>query len=232
MSETPIRRSSRATAAAHPYWELETDAQGGTLAPREELPAADADYVETPRRAVAFVLDVLFVQVTATMTLQVLAFIAGMTVLKTLPGGVQDQVLQAWLGFLLPTLLVGLLQAIVHVYFWRVWRQTPAQHILGIYTVRAADGRRLSKRRATLRWLVTFMPAWLIAGSSNVAIWWAYAIFKGTTADQGTTQTTVNGLSITLPIVWWGILLISTLVARNGRGLHDRLSGAVVVQPR
>jgi hypothetical protein len=232
MSETPIRRSNRATAASHPDWELDLDIEGASLAPREELPAPDADYVALPRRAVAFVLDVLFVQITATMTLQVLAYLAGVTVLQTLPGGVQDKVFQSWLGFLAPTLLVGLLQMAVHVYFWRVWRQSPGQHVLGIYTVRAADGRRLSKRRAIVRWLTLLMPAWLIAGGSNLGVWYSFGIFSGKPADQSTTQTTVNGLAITLPVIWWGILLISAFVARNGRGLHDRLSGAVVVEPR
>jgi hypothetical protein len=230
MSETPIRRSSRATAAAHPDWDLDLEIEGGTLAPREQLPAQDAEYVETPRRAIAFVLDVLFVQMTATMLLQVMAFIAGMTVLQALPGGVQDKVFQSWIGFLVPTLLVGVFQAVVHVYFWRVWRQSPGQHLVGIYTVRADNGQRLSKRLAIVRWLVLLMPAWLVAGSSNLGVWYSFGVFKG--VDQSSAQTTANGLAITLPVIWWTILLITTLVARNGRGLHDRISRAVVVEPR
>lgn len=225
MSDSPNRRSSRATAAAHPDWELDLDIEGATLAPREDWPTPGVASVELPRRAIAFVLDVLFVQMTATMLLQVTAFIAGLTVLQSLPGGVKDQVVQSWLGFGVPTVIVGILFAAVHVYFWRVWRQSPGQHVLGIYTVRAADGARLSKRRAFVRWVLLLMPAWLIAGSSNFGVWYSFGIVKG--ADQ----TITTGLAITLPVVWWTVVLVTALVSRNGRGLHDRLSGAVVVQP-
>ena len=212
--------TNRATHA-DPDWYLDDDAPD-SLVPRADPPAHGVAYADIPRRAIAFVLDLIIVQIGSTMLLEVAAFITGSTILTST--GVTDKVLGAWFGFGLPTLLVALFELSIFVYFWRVYRASPGQIVMGLYTVRAADGDRLSKRRATLRWVFTFLPGLMIAASSNLGVVWGFAI--GRPSDQqGAT-----GFATSLPVIWFVVVLITILVNAQGRGLNDRLAGSVVVR--
>ena len=236
MSEA--QRSSFARPREHPVvresdqvshrvtWSADLDVGRGSLAPRAEDPATGIEYADFPRRAIAFVLDFVMVQTTATVVLQMTGFIAGITLLSQ--NGVTDNALSAWAGFFIPTVTVGLLQAFVYVFFLRGYRATPGQVILGINTVRGRDGDVLGRGKGFLRWLVTLAPAWAIAGSSNLGVWWS----AGIQHSQSISADAVNpsGLAITLPIIWFAVLFVSSLVDSRGRGLHDRLAGSVVVR--
>lgn len=232
MTERSTPRERRlAQESAHPgrpNWQADLDFGRGILAPKGEDPALGVAYVDLPRRAVAFFLDVLMTQITATLLLQVAGFVAGITLLQST--GVTDNALSAWLGFALPTIAVAVLQGAVQILFLRSYRATPGQLILGLHTLRAADGRPLGKGRALLRWLLTFMPAWAIAASSNIGIWWAAGVARSPAGQISSDAVVPSGLSITLPVIWFTIILISILLSERGQGIHDRLAGSVVVQ--
>ncbi|MEA2622395.1 MAG: hypothetical protein QOH61_1305 [Chloroflexota bacterium] len=218
------RGGTHRAGSPEPVWELGWDHGRWALAPSDDPPARGVAYAELPLRGIAFFIDILLVQLSATMILQVSAFVAGLTVLNTLPGGVRDQAIQSSLGFGVPTLVVGLLQALVFVYLWRVYRSSPGQLALGLFTVRARDGAPLSKRRALVRWLLLFLPAFIVAASSNVGIWYAYGI--GKVSDQ----TGATGLAVSLPVVWYTIVFLSIVLSRRGRSLIDRAAGSVVLR--
>lgn len=202
-------------------WFLD-DEEPYSLVPRADAPANGVAYADLPRRAVAFALDLVMVQVLTTMALELGAFVTGSTLLT--PTGVTDRVLGAWLGFGVPTLIVAVLEAVAFVYFWRVHRASPGQIVLGLFTVRNADGDRLSKRRGLLRWLLTFLPAFFIAASSNLGVVWGFAI------GQQSDQQGATGFALSLPLIWFLVVFISMLINPRGRGLNDRLAGSVVVR--
>jgi len=217
-SSHPIGESGR---HADPDWFLD-DEEPYSLVPRADLPAAGVEYADLPRRAIAFAVDLVIIQVITTMFLELGAFVTGSTLLTS--SGVTDRVLGAWLGFGVPTTIVAVVEASVFVYFWRVYRASPGQLVMGLFTVRNADGDRISKRRGVLRWLLTFLPAFIIAASSNLGVVWAFAL--GAQSDQqGAT-----GFALSLPLIWFVLVFITMLINPRGRGLNDRLAGSVVVR--
>lgn len=217
----PRRRFSSDTS--RPRWVLEPE-PGEVLAPREEGPAPGVEYPDLPVRSVAFVLDLLLIQSTGTVLLQPAAFLAGSVILNQ--SGIGDRVLQSWFGFFLPVVIVAVLQAVILAGFWRIYTASPGQLLTGLQTVRERDGSRMSWRAALVRWLVLFCPALLLTASTDIGIWWAYAVGNATQ----TLQSYVSGFAITLPVIWYVVLLISMIIDRRGRGLHDRLARSVVVR--
>jgi hypothetical protein len=204
-------------------WVLEPE-QPEVFAPSADGPAPGVEYPDFAIRSVAFVIDLLLIQSTGTVLLQPAGFIAGNVLLSN--SGPPDQVVGAWFGFLVPVVIVAIIQGLILAGFWRIYTASPGQLLLGLQTVRNADGRRLSRSAALARWLFLFFPALVLTASTDLGIWWAYALGA---ADQPA-QTTASGVAITLPVIWFLVLLISALVERHGRGLHDRLSRSVVVR--
>jgi uncharacterized RDD family membrane protein YckC len=204
-------------------WVLEPE-QPEVFAPSADAPAPGVEYPDFAIRSFAFVIDLLLIQATATALLQPAGFLAGKLLLSA--SGPPDQVVGSWLGFFLPVVIVGIVKALILAGFWRVYTASPGQMLTGLQTVRSADGRRLSRGAALVRWLLLFFPALLMAGQTDLGVWWSYALGAGNTDDQ----TTASGLALTLPVIWFLVLLVSALVQRQGRGLHDRLSGSVVVR--
>jgi hypothetical protein len=204
-------------------WELEPE-QPEVVAPSAEGPARGVEYPGFAIRGLAFAIDLLLIQSTGTALLQPAGFLAGKLLLTT--SGPPDQVAASWLGFFMPVVIVGILQALILVGFWRVYTASPGQMLLGLQTVRDADGRRLSRGAALVRWVVLFFPALMLTASTDIGIWWSYALGAGNQDDQ----TTASGISITLPVIWFLVLLISALIEREGRGLHDRAARSVVVR--
>lgn len=207
-------------------WTPDLDIGSGALLPKADDPVPGIRYADLPRRSVAFILDLMLVQTTATLVLQVTGFVAGLTLLNST--GVTDNALNAWLGFAVPTLVLGVVQASVIVFFLRTYAATPGQVILGINTLRASDGQRLGKRRALLRWLATLMPAWAIAASSNIGVWWAASIMRS--AQISSDAVFPSGFAIAVSAVWFVVLFVSMAIDARGRGLQDRLAGSIVVR--
>jgi uncharacterized RDD family membrane protein YckC len=108
--------------------------------------------------------------------------------------------------------LLGLLVAAVYfVLSWTRFGRTPGQRLLGIRVERAADGGRLTPIASVVRWLALVGATGLVAGLLQPV------------AGAGTWLAPL--------IVGWSlVLLLTTIVSRNGRGLHDGLAGSVVVR--
>jgi hypothetical protein len=84
----------------------------------------------------------------------------------------------------------------------------PGQRLFGIQVGLAADGRRLTTRQAVIRW----------AALGNVLV-----VISFTPALAN-----IAGL---LGIAWALVLLVSTAVDDEHRGIHDKIAGTAVVQP-
>jgi uncharacterized RDD family membrane protein YckC len=225
MTVSSERGSSRQPNAErdNPRWVLEPEPPE-VFAPSADGPAPGVEYPDFAIRSLAFVIDLLLIQSTGTLLLQPAGFLASKLLLST--SGPPDQVVGSWLGFFLPVVIVAIIQALILAGFWRAYTASPGQMLTGLQTVRHADGHRVSRRAAFVRWLFLFFPALVLTASTDIGIWWSYALGKGTQADQ----TTASGMAITLPVIWYVVLLVSALVERHGRGLHDRLARSVVVR--
>ncbi len=204
-------------------WILEPE-PAEVFAPSADAPAAGVEYPDFAVRSLAFVIDLLLIQSTGTVLLQPAGFLAGKLLLSG--SGPPDQLVGAWIGFFLPVVIVAFIQALILAGFWRVYTASPGQMLTGLQTVRHADGRRLSRRAALVRWVLLFLPALILTASTDIGIWWSYALGASTQDDQ----TTASGIAITLPVIWYAVLLVSALIERHGRGLHDRLARSVVVR--
>jgi hypothetical protein len=225
VTGTSGRGSERGSSGDHDSqrWLLEPE-QPEVFAPSADAPAPGVEYPDFAVRSLAFVIDLVLIQATGTVLLQPAGFLAGKLLLST--SGPPDQVVGSWLGFFLPVVIVGIIQALILAGFWRVYTASPGQMLTGLQTVRHADGRRLTRSAALVRWFFLFFPALLLTASTDIGIWWSYALGAGTTDDQ----TTASGLSITIPVIWFLVLLVSAVIERHGRGLHDRLARSVVVR--
>jgi uncharacterized RDD family membrane protein YckC len=190
--------------------DLERQPQGWTGAPSRRPPNTGVSYAEFPLRAAAFVLDAVM----ATFFVQLMSQAVGLAVLwlsRDLERGYDDVGLILVFGSLALTATA--------IYFWRVFRATPGQMLLGLFVVRPTTGDRLGRVSATARWLLLYAPLTAVFSYS-----WLSSVFD--------TMDPLQLGSITLfgPMAWYVILAFSVLVDRRGRGLHDRLAGSVVVR--
>jgi uncharacterized RDD family membrane protein YckC len=205
-------------------WDLEFEPWRGALAPRGEAPARGLNLAELPVRGIGFLLDVLLIQLVSAIVLQIFSFVTAHTILNAATGGVSDPVLAAWSAFGLPLLGLAVVEAIAFVFLWRVYRASPGQMAMGLFTLNAKRGAALSKRRAFVRWAVLFLPALIMSSADAISYVGHFAI------APRVEQAVVAGFAVLLPFIWFVILTISILVDRRGRGLHDRLAGSIVVR--
>jgi uncharacterized RDD family membrane protein YckC len=205
-------------------WDLEFEPWRGALAPRGDAPARGVNLAELPVRGIAFLLDLLLIQQVSAVVLQLFSFLAAHTILGSPSGGVSDPVLAAWSAFGLPFIGLAVVEAITFVFLWRVYRASPGQMVLGLFTLDANRGAALSKRRAFVRWVFLFLPALIMSSADAISYVGHFAL------APSVEQAVVAGFAVLLPSIWLVILTISILVDRRGRGLHDRLAGSVVVR--
>ncbi len=205
-------------------WDLEFEPWRGALAPRGEAPARGVNLAELPIRGISFLIDVLLIQQASALVFQVFSFVTSHTILTAASGGVTDPVLAAWIAFGLPLIGLGAIEAVAYVFLWRVYRASPGQMVLGLFTLDAARGSALSKRRAFVRWALLLLPALIMSSADAIGYVGHFAI--ATKVDQAVFQ----GMAVLLPFMWFVILTITILLNGQGRGLHDRLATSIVVR--
>jgi uncharacterized RDD family membrane protein YckC len=203
-------------------WDIGYRPWRGAGSPSIDTPAIGVAWGELPVRAIAFLLDLVLIQFLVSNVGQAMAWVLSQTVLKS--SGVSDPTLSAWLGSGLPVGVLAVIQVVAFVYFWRVFRASPGQMALGLFTVGSRDGLSLSKSRAFIRWLLLYMPAWLLTAGSAISVVLAFGV------SRNFDQSTVSGLLATLPILWYLVLAISVGLSGRGRGLHDIAAASVVVR--
>jgi len=206
-------------------WDLDWQPDERTGAPSRFPPAADAVYSEFPIRALAFALDVVLLWLVFQLLTQGRALIVFFFT-RDAPDG-NDPAL-VWSG-LVATIAIALV-TLVAIYFWRVFRATPGQLLLGLFVVQRATGLPLSRRGATLRWLVLYAPL-AFALSYTVLIDVVFRSDLIRDMAPGGDPLIVAAAAYFLPVLWYIVLGLSVLAERRrGRGLHDRLAGSVVVR--
>jgi uncharacterized RDD family membrane protein YckC len=191
----------------------------GVSRPRALPPAAGLVYAEATLRAVAFAIDSALLAVIWQWPLGLLSSAVQVLVYSSAtfePGPVADLIPVAEAA-----IIVGG-NAVLVVYFWRVFRATPGQMLLGLFVLRA-DGRRLSVGRALLRWAVVFGPPTLVA----------FPLIRPLPFGLDIPDLLLRDLSLliaSIPVLWLLLLGLSIVRDERGRGLHDRLAGSVVVR--
>jgi uncharacterized RDD family membrane protein YckC len=205
-------------------WDLEFEPWRGALAPRGEAPARGVNLAELPVRGISLLIDLLLIQLASAIVLQVFSFVTARTILSAAAGGVNDPVLAAWIAFGLPLIGLGAIEAVTYVFLWRVYRASPGQMVLGLFTLDATRGAALSKRRAFVRWAFLFLPALIMSSADAIGYVGFYAI------APKVEQAVFSGMAVLLPFIWFVILTITILLNRQGRGLHDRLARSIVVR--
>jgi uncharacterized RDD family membrane protein YckC len=200
-------------------WDLDWEPTGRSGAPDRWPPLGDAIYAEFPLRATAFAIDVALI----TMLSQLLSQVMGLVLFWVQRGAQQAAdapVALAGSGVFLGALALSA----TSIYFWRVFRATPGQMLFGLFVVRRGRGSLLSRGAATVRWLALYAPVALMVSYNSL-------IQGVTTLFRDVDPVLVAATALLLPLAWYLVLALSTLAeARRGRGLHDRLSGSVVVR--
>jgi uncharacterized RDD family membrane protein YckC len=167
------------------------------------------------RRLVAFLIDGLAIAVVGLAVLAVANVVLGPTVRLQLdsPEAPVTEVL-AWRVIVNSALLCAV-SAAYFVLFWSRVSFTPGQALLGLtVTSEPPDGRRpLAVGPAALRWALLGAPLGLAAAL---------------TVDAPLLFIIVSAISA----FWIGMLVVTTLASRSGRGVHDRLSGTAVYRRR
>ena len=107
-------------------WDLEFEPWRGALAPRGDAPARGVNLAELPVRGVAFVFDLMVIQVVSAIVAQIFLLMTR-TLLAASAGGVTDTVLAAWTGYGLPVVVLMVIHAMAYVFLWRVYRASPAR---------------------------------------------------------------------------------------------------------
>lgn len=209
-------------------WDLEAEPIGRTLAPAAEGPAAGVSYVEFPVRAAAFALDaVLLIVISDYASRAVYTFIFSGILGPSVALGPAYQVL--YLAVVAAVFAIIAVQALVVTYVVRVFRATPGQMAFGLFTLGRRNGRAMTGSAAFVRWLVLFAPlAMLVLGPLVITVLSQYMSFGGQSLpDWFALVSTVTQLA---PVAWFVVLIASVLLDERGRGLHDQLSGSVVVR--
>lgn len=209
-------------------WDLEAEPVGRTMAPTAEGPAPGVRYAEFPIRAVAFALDAALLIVISDYTSRAIyALIFSGLLGPQSSQGSQSQVL--FLAVILAMIAVVGAQAAAISYLLRVFRATPGQMAFGLFTLNRRSGRALAPSAAFVRWLVLLAPiSVLVTGPLAVTIASQFIALSGRPpADWYQPVTTVTQIA---PVAWFVVLVAAVLLDERGRGLHDFLSGGVVVR--
>lgn len=163
------------------------------------------------RRLAAFGVDGIVVALLGFALLAVMTAVVGPTLVLDLD--VQASPVAEVRGWRI-VLNAALLSALSGAYFVAAWTRygfTPGQRLLRL-EVRLPSSRdgRLPVERAALRWGLLGAPIGLVAAL--------------------VVEVPLLFLAVSvLSFIWFGILLLTTLFGRDGRGLHDRIAGTTVI---
>jgi uncharacterized RDD family membrane protein YckC len=202
-------------------WDLEWEPLRRAGAPDRLPPSAEAAYAEFPVRAIAFAVDVLLLWLIFQLLLQGRALVA-LWLTRDAPQQNDPTLVVSGLVVVAAIALISL----GAVYFWRVFRATPGQMVLGLFVIRRGTGERVTRGAALLRWLALYAPFVLLISYTQLID----IIFRSDLLPDGD-PLFIASLAYFVPIAWYVVLGLSVLVeGKRGRGLHDRLAGSVVVR--
>lgn len=210
-----------APRAAPRQWDLEWEPWRRSGAPDRLPPSATAAYAEFPVRAIAFAADILLLWLIFQLLQQGRGLVA-LWLTRDDPQANDPTLVWSGLAVVAAITLVSL----GAVYFWRVFRATPGQMLLGLFVIQLGRGLPLGRGRALLRWLVLYAPFVLLISYTQLVD----IVFRSDLLPEGD-PLVLASLAYFVPLAWYAVLAVSVLAeGRRGRGLHDRLAGSVVVR--
>jgi hypothetical protein len=202
-------------------WQLDWEPVHRVGAPSRLPPTDDAVYAEAATRTVAFAIDVVIALALGQLASQGLGLLAAWW--SRQPNVAQEAAL---LGASSTHVIASVLITLAAPYMWRTFRQTPGQMALGIYVLRRGRGGRLGRRAALVRWLLLYLPLAFVMAYQTLG-----TLLSRIPATADIDQFLVVGGALFVPLAWWAVLGLTVLAERKrGRGLHDRLTGSVVVR--
>lgn len=202
-------------------WDLEWEPLRRAGAPDRLPPSAGATYAEYPLRAIAFAIDALLLWLVFQLLLQGRALVA-LWLTRDAPQQNDQTLVVSGLVVVVTIALISLSA----LYFWRVFRATPGQMVLGLFVVHRGTGEQLTRGAALVRWLALYAPFVLLISYTQLID----IVFRSDLLPDGD-PLLVASLAFFLPLAWYVVLGLSVLIeGKRGRGLHDRLSGSVVVR--
>lgn len=202
-------------------WDLEWQPERSAGRPERDPPSLDATYAEFPLRVLAFLLDLLLLYVLFQLLIQGRSLLA-LWITREDQAANDGVLVVTGALFLLAVLALSLLAA----YGWRVFRASPGQQLLGLFVVERGSGLRLRRRSTFVRWLMLYVPLVPLLGYTQLID----VVFRSRLLVDAD-PLLVASLAYALAVAWYAVLGSSVLLERRrGRGLHDRLSGSVVVR--
>lgn len=218
-----------ADADAHddpPPWDLDHEPASGTFMPGAPPPAEGVAWAELPLRAGALLIDLALAVVALDLVSRAAAWVFQELVfpMDGSPLAGTEQVLRATL-ILLPTAIAWAMLIGGATYLWRVFRATPGQMALGLFTLRT-DGRRLSTGAAATRFVLLAL-GWLLSSAAGTISLFVVAL------DPDASHEWYRLLEVVLlaaPVAWYGLLTVTIMRDSRGQGWHDRIAGSVVVR--
>ena len=167
------------------------------------------------RRVLAFAVDGVVLLGLGFALLAIASVVLGPAVRIELSGSAAPQVEAIGWRVLLNAVLLAGLGAGYFVWSWTRTRSSPGQALLRI-SVEDAGALGVSPlpwTRALIRWALLGAPLGVAAAAS--------------------VNTPVVFLAVSVAsVLWFAALLVTTLISRSGRGLHDRAAGSRVVPSR
>jgi uncharacterized RDD family membrane protein YckC len=168
-----------------PPWDLDASPVGRVLAPSAPPPADGVDWAEFPLRAGALLIDLAAASVVTDLLGRAITwtwnrFVQPSFTDPSITGDNGEKVGQALL-LLLPIILVWGMVGAAAVYLWRVYRATPGQMALGLFTV-DTEGRALRPGPAAIRFVVLGF-GWMIAAAASAVVQ-VLVLFGGETAGS------------------------------------------------
>lgn len=170
-------------------------------------------YADVPNRVVAYVVDAAILAVLSFLAAVAVSLAFGPTIRFPDASAAGDDVVTFNATLATANALVSAVIGLV--YFaasWVAMRGSPGQRLLGMTIGAEADGARLTGGQAIIRWLLLSGPFVLVSVLT--------AGLRG-----------VRAAYLAIPLAWYLVLLVTTARDARRQGLHDRLSGTVVVKP-
>jgi RDD family len=167
-------------------------------------------FASISRRSLAWIVDVALVTVLIFVGVAVLDVVLGPTVRMHREAAALEDVLAADTGrVVLNALLATGLSAAYFVAPWVLLGASPAQLAFRMRVRGRPDGEALPLGRALTRWILLFPP---------------FATVSALTAGLPLVGAFVWGAAV----VWYVVLLLTTVRSDANQGLHDRIAGSVV----
>ena len=208
----------------------------------------NTDVISTmPRRFGAWLLDYLFVGLLNVIPLVAVFVLGGIRFTQAAMDGVETNSDHPFQGMTSPILqtntatLVILAAALVagsavyHIWSWAGPEASPGQRIAGIRVVDVDSGKRLSLEQVVVRWILLYGLVAVASAFVIVALLQEMATLPGSQFETSYSGTGEDPLSVTTGfvslflIVWYIVLLVSSVAANYKRGVHDKGAGSVVV---